>query len=196
MDATDQPPAVRPPEAADRADMARLAAGHSAALNDLMERHATPLFHFLCRMVGNEDDANDLAQETFVRVFKSAKSFRPDEKFSAWLFTIAANLARNHFRTARGIRTSRWKLKAAKPNKYSAAPCPTSENLRTNRRWLPSALKPCGLPSGNCRKICARRWCCASGKNAAWPKPPRFWNPRRRPWNRGFIAPEEFCASG
>ena len=98
MDTTDQPPAVRPPEEADRADMARLAAGHAAALNDLMERHATPLFHFLCRMVNNEDDANDLAQETFVRVFKSAKSFRPDEKFSAWLFTIAANLARNHFR--------------------------------------------------------------------------------------------------
>ncbi|MEI7534081.1 MAG: sigma-70 family RNA polymerase sigma factor [Verrucomicrobiae bacterium] len=85
-------------DALDRADMERLAAGNDAALNDLMERHATPVFHFLCRMVGNEDDANDLAQETFVRVFKSAKSFRAGEKFSTWLFTIAANLARNHFR--------------------------------------------------------------------------------------------------
>jgi len=82
----------------DRADMGRLTAGHDAALNDLMERHATKVFHFLCRMVGNEDDADDLAQETFVRVFRSCKSFRADEKFSAWLFTIAANLARNHFR--------------------------------------------------------------------------------------------------
>jgi RNA polymerase sigma-70 factor (ECF subfamily) len=78
--------------------MERLAAGNDAALNDLMERHATPVFHFLCRMVGNEDDANDLAQETFVRVFKSAKSFRVEQRFSTWLFTIAANLARNHFR--------------------------------------------------------------------------------------------------
>ena len=84
--------------ARDRADMERLTAGHDAALNDLMERHATPVFHFLCRMVGNEDDANDLAQETFVRVFRSRKSFRTSEKFSTWLFTIAANLARNHFR--------------------------------------------------------------------------------------------------
>ena len=84
--------------AQDRADMERLATGNDAALNDLMERHATPVFHFICRMVGNEDDANDLAQETFVRVFKSAKSFRANEKFSTWLFTIAANLARNHFR--------------------------------------------------------------------------------------------------
>ena len=86
------------PEACDRADMERLCSGHDAALNDLMERHATPLFHFLCRMVGNEEDANDLAQETFVRVFKSCKSFRAEQKFSTWLFTIAANLARNHFR--------------------------------------------------------------------------------------------------
>lgn len=85
-------------DALDCADMERLCAGHGAALNGLMERHATPVFHFLCRMVGNEDDANDLAQETFVRVFKSANSFRAEQKFSTWLFTIAANLARNHFR--------------------------------------------------------------------------------------------------
>ena len=86
------------PATLDRADMERLCAGQDAALNDLMERHATPVFHFLCRMVGNEDDANDLAQETFVRVFRSCKNFHTGQKFSTWLFTIAANLARNHFR--------------------------------------------------------------------------------------------------
>ncbi|HTV40730.1 MAG TPA: sigma-70 family RNA polymerase sigma factor [Candidatus Sulfotelmatobacter sp.] len=85
-------------DAHDQADMERLAAGHDAALNDLMERYATPIFHFLCRMVGNEDDASDLAQETFVRIFRSRDSFRRGEKFSTWAYTIAANLARNHFR--------------------------------------------------------------------------------------------------
>lgn len=85
-------------DALDRADMERLAAGHDAALNDLMERHATAVFHFLCRMLNDEEDANDLAQETFVRVFRARETFRPAEKFSAWLFTIAANLARNHIR--------------------------------------------------------------------------------------------------
>jgi RNA polymerase sigma-70 factor, ECF subfamily len=85
-------------DALDRADMVRLAAGHDAALNDLMERHAPPVFRFLCRMLGNEDDANDLAQETFARVFQSRDKFRPSEKFSTWLFTIAANLARNQIR--------------------------------------------------------------------------------------------------
>jgi RNA polymerase sigma-70 factor (ECF subfamily) len=84
--------------ALDRADMERLMAGQDAALNDLMERHAPPIFRFLCRMVGNEDDANDLAQETFARVFRARANFRLGDKFSTWLYTIAANLARNHFR--------------------------------------------------------------------------------------------------
>lgn len=85
-------------DALDRADMQRLAAGQDPALNDLMERHAPAVFHFLCRMLNHEDDANDLAQETFVRVFRARETFRPTEKFSAWLFTIAANLARNQIR--------------------------------------------------------------------------------------------------
>jgi len=85
-------------DALDRADMGRLAGGHDAALNDLMERHASRVFQFLCRMLGNEDDANDLTQETFVRVFRFRDSFKPDKKFSTWLYAIAANLARNHFR--------------------------------------------------------------------------------------------------
>jgi RNA polymerase sigma-70 factor (ECF subfamily) len=63
-----------------------------------MERHAAPVFCFLCRMVGNEEDANDLAQETFARVFRARATFRINDRFSTWLYTIAANLARNHFR--------------------------------------------------------------------------------------------------
>jgi RNA polymerase sigma-70 factor, ECF subfamily len=82
----------------DGADMQRLAGGHDAALNDLMTRHARPVFQFLCRMLGNEDDANDLAQETFVRVYQHRASFRPGARFTTWLYTIAGNLARNHHR--------------------------------------------------------------------------------------------------
>ena len=85
-------------DALDGADMEKLQAGHDAALNDLMTRHATSIFQFLCRMTGNEEDAHDLAQETFVRVFKSKASYRSGQKFSTWLYAIAANLARNHFR--------------------------------------------------------------------------------------------------
>ncbi len=85
-------------DALDRADMKRLVAGQDAALNALMERHATALFHFLCRMVRSEDDANDLAQETFARVYRSRESYKPQHRFSTWVFTIAANLARSQLR--------------------------------------------------------------------------------------------------
>jgi RNA polymerase sigma-70 factor, ECF subfamily len=91
MDTTDA-------SALDGADMQRLAGGHDAALNDLMARHALPVFQFLCRMLGNEDDANDLAQETFLRVYQHRASFKPGARFTTWLYTIAANLARNHHR--------------------------------------------------------------------------------------------------
>ncbi len=85
-------------DALDRADMARLIAGHDAALNCLMERHAGALFGFLCRFVGDEAAANDLAQETFVRVYQHRGDFKPTLSFSTWLFTIGGNLARNHLR--------------------------------------------------------------------------------------------------
>lgn len=85
-------------QTSDCADMADLAAGREGALNRLMDRHAHPLFQFLVRMTASEEDANDLAQETFIRVYNSAASFRPAHKFTSWLYTIAANLARNQLR--------------------------------------------------------------------------------------------------
>jgi RNA polymerase sigma-70 factor (ECF subfamily) len=100
--------------------MARLAAGHDGALNDLMERHAAAVLHFLCRMLGSEDDANALAQETFVRVYRRRAGFKPDARFSTWLFTIAANLARNRIR---------WR--ARHPNiSLDAEPAATEQRLR------------------------------------------------------------------
>lgn len=78
--------------------MARLAAGHDAALDDLMGRHGERLFHYLVRALQNEDDAADLAQETFVRVHRNRRKFDPRQKFSAWLYAIATNLCRDRLR--------------------------------------------------------------------------------------------------
>jgi RNA polymerase sigma-70 factor, ECF subfamily len=114
-------------DAHDHADMERLVAGHDAALNDLMERHGTPVFHFLCRMVGNEDDASDLAQETFVRVFKSRQSFRRGEKFSTWVYTIAANLARNHFRWRSRHPNISLETETGEPEKTLASSLPAKD---------------------------------------------------------------------
>jgi len=82
----------------DREDMARLNAGHDAALNQLMERHSERLFHYLVRQLNNEADAADLAQETFVRIYHHRAAFKPSQRFSTWLFTIATNLIRDRFR--------------------------------------------------------------------------------------------------
>jgi len=78
--------------------MARLVAGRDEALAVLMERHGASVIRFLRQTLGNEEDANDLAQETFVRVYRARESYRPEHKFTTWLFTIAANLARNQLR--------------------------------------------------------------------------------------------------
>lgn len=87
-----------PSDDQDATDMARLAAGQDTALDELMERHGARLFHYLIRLLQNEDDARDLAQETFVRVYQNRTRFDPAARFSTWLYTIATNLARSHFR--------------------------------------------------------------------------------------------------
>ena len=82
----------------DARDMARLVEGHEVALNELMGRHAEKLFHYLIRALQNEDDAADLAQETFVKVYQNRERFDPGQKFSTWLYTIASNLVRDRYR--------------------------------------------------------------------------------------------------
>ena len=82
----------------DRSDMARLTAGHEAALNELMERHAGKLFNYLIRCLQNEEDAADAAQETFVRVYQHGEKFNSGQRFSTWLYTIASNLVKDRYR--------------------------------------------------------------------------------------------------
>jgi RNA polymerase sigma-70 factor (ECF subfamily) len=84
--------------ALDGSDMQRLVDGHDAALNDLMARHSEKLFHYLARQLQNETEAADVAQETFVRVYKYRAHFKAGQKFSTWLYTIATNLARDRFK--------------------------------------------------------------------------------------------------
>ncbi|MRR38860.1 sigma-70 family RNA polymerase sigma factor [bacterium] len=87
--------------------MARLVAGEDAALNRLMERHGARVFGFLLRSLQSEEDADDLAQECFVRVYQNRERFDPRQKFTTWLYAIAANLVRDRFRwRARHAETS------------------------------------------------------------------------------------------
>jgi len=91
--------AVPEPDAeADLGLMQRLQAGEDLALNELMGRWEKPLIAFIFRFIGNQEEAVDIAQETFVRVYTHKRSFDGRGKFSSWLFSIASNLCRNHLR--------------------------------------------------------------------------------------------------
>jgi RNA polymerase sigma-70 factor (ECF subfamily) len=94
-----------PPDQQDALAMSQLVAGHDAALNDLIDRHGQRLFHYLLRLLQQDDEAADLAQETFVRVYQNRARFDPRHKFSTWLYTIATHLAHDR---------QRWK--ARRPN--------------------------------------------------------------------------------
>jgi RNA polymerase sigma-70 factor, ECF subfamily len=95
-------PAIDPDNPVDDSEvMLRLVAGDDHALDVLMERWKSPLVSFLLRMTNDSTVAADLAQETFVRLYLAMERYRPSGKFSTYLFTIASNLARNHFRFAR-----------------------------------------------------------------------------------------------
>jgi RNA polymerase sigma-70 factor (ECF subfamily) len=90
------------------ADAQRLAAvvrrarnGEDGAFTELVGLCTGRLFHFLCRLTGNPHDAEDLAQETFIKAHRSLHRFHLERAFLPWLFTIARRTALNHFRGRR-----------------------------------------------------------------------------------------------
>jgi RNA polymerase sigma factor (sigma-70 family) len=78
-----------------------LAGGDESALTGLMDRYEQPIFHFIYRHVFNDDDARELAQEVFVRLFFNVGKFKPEARFSTWLYQIALNLCRDHVKSRR-----------------------------------------------------------------------------------------------
>src|SRR5881275_3212755 len=72
--------------------------GYETAFRELVRRYERPLFSLLYRMVRDRALAEDLAQETFIKVLNGIKSYRPEFKFSSWIFKIANNAAIDHIR--------------------------------------------------------------------------------------------------
>ena len=68
----------------------------AGAFETLVERYQNRLMGILFHLVGNREEAEDLCQEVFLRIYRARKGYRPRAKFSTWLFTIANNLALNH----------------------------------------------------------------------------------------------------
>src|SRR5437879_5846593 len=86
------------PRVADELLMQQLAAGSHQAFDELLARYETPVITFCYSFMRNREAAEDIAQETFLRVFRNAARYEPVAKFTTWLYKIAANLCINELK--------------------------------------------------------------------------------------------------
>jgi RNA polymerase sigma-70 factor (ECF subfamily) len=84
--------------ATDQEVVIRARTGEDAAYRELVRRYERPVFSLVFRMVRNRELAEDLSQETFIKVLNALDSYRPEFKFSSWVFKIANNAAIDHLR--------------------------------------------------------------------------------------------------
>ena len=79
--------------------MERYQAGDENAFTLLVRRHQQPLVNFIARYINDRDGAEDLAQETFIRIFKASRRYKPGRaQFKTWMYHIASNLCKNELR--------------------------------------------------------------------------------------------------
>ncbi len=86
--------------------MLELKAGNMAAFDVLINKYRKPIVNFMYRMTRNQSVAEELAQEVFLRVYRSRETYRAEARFSTWLYRIATNLGVNHARDTRHERSA------------------------------------------------------------------------------------------
>ncbi len=131
------------------------------AFETLLERYQNRLVGIFFHMVGSTEEAEDLCQEVFLRIYRARKGYRPRAKFATWLFTIANNLALNHLRRKGATRASPSPVPAARsrprrsPSTSRAAKAP-----RSTQGARPSSPTWSARPWP--RSTRTRRWPCCS----------------------------------
>jgi RNA polymerase sigma-70 factor, ECF subfamily len=80
--------------------MSRVAKEDGEAFEILVTRHQTSVLNLIFRFIGDRTQAKDLAQEVFLRVWQAAKSYKPEAKFTTWIYRIATNLCLNELKSA------------------------------------------------------------------------------------------------
>ncbi|MEO8213731.1 MAG: sigma-70 family RNA polymerase sigma factor [Myxococcales bacterium] len=106
---------------AERLLIARLKDRDESAFNEVVRAHGDKVFSLVYRMIGNRAEAEDLAQEVFVTVFKTVDTFRSESKFSTWLLRIAANHCKNRIKYLSRRRTDGGGLDAMAEEKMADA---------------------------------------------------------------------------
>lgn len=120
----------------DAALMLRLAAGDEACFTILAEKYHRPMIHFLFRMVRNQAVAEELAQEVFLRVYRSRESYRAEAKFTTWLYRIATNLAVNYARDTRRERGAQTVYLDAPDEETGTTPDVADERPNVEQRLM------------------------------------------------------------
>jgi len=86
--------------------MVKIGDGDHTAFRHLVERHQHSLVGTITKMLGNDSDSEDIAQQVFIRIWKHSKRYKPDNKFTTYLYTIARNLVYNESRRRSRKKTS------------------------------------------------------------------------------------------
>jgi len=86
-------------EETDIALMARIKTGDAKAFELLLARHQKPVYNLALRFLGDPDEAEDITQNTFLRILKASATYAPEAKFTTWLYTIVRNLCFNVLRS-------------------------------------------------------------------------------------------------
>jgi len=143
--------------------MARIAKGDDDAFEILVNRHQISVLNLICRFIGDRTQAKDLAQEVFLRVWQSARSYEPKAKFTTWIYRVTANLCLNELKSAR---RKRWfpfhrsdKDTENSVEETSSDGSPTAEDLllaRERSRQITDALQ--SLPSNQRMALVLKRY--------------------------------------
>lgn len=88
-------------EPTDAALVERFTTGDITAFEALVARYERPVFNFVRRLVGSDHEVEDLAQETFIRVYEKIRDLQQQQAFRSWLYSIAAHLCHDHFKRQR-----------------------------------------------------------------------------------------------
>ncbi|NLP06547.1 sigma-70 family RNA polymerase sigma factor [Candidatus Fermentibacteria bacterium] len=127
--------AHRKDERADSELMSALCSGDEEAFSEIIRRFQGPVYSLLIRMLGNEDEAEELLQVTFCRVHRYRDHYDPSRPLVTWIFTIASNLAKKEWR-----RRSRW-IQVPIDNVTLTSSIQTAPHYEAGRRELKASLE-------------------------------------------------------
>src|SRR5579862_3100468 len=140
--AADDEPEVGPggkSDAHDKALMVQISQGDEGALRELIEKHQGAVYGTIAKMLGDPVEAQDLAQQVFVRVYRAAGAYRATAQFKTWMFTIVRNLVFNeHRRRSRAtlIPLQSLENESTTPGGFSGMDLPDLANKSPGDRFL------------------------------------------------------------